>query len=131
MDDKKPFKVARQYRTHELSKTDGGVTVVVERKDGKSREYTDVKKPDAFIATVYRKDSEGAVKAVYVKSDKKFCIVVAVKDRAYATLDSPWSDHDLMKAGFKVIERYDTQAERDNAFAELKEKQKSKKGGAE
>ena len=51
------FKVARIYRKHPMSMVDGGVTVVVERTDGRVREYPDVKKPDAFIAAIWREPS--------------------------------------------------------------------------
>ena len=70
---KKTYKVNRQYRTHEYSKVDGGVTVVVEYKDKtkSAREYTDVKNPAAFIKAIYRNDVNGEVDKAYVLPDNK------------------------------------------------------------
>jgi hypothetical protein len=69
----KPLEVAKEFRTNPLSKTDGGVTVVVERKDELNGgvnilEYTDVKFPDSFIAAIHRKDTRKLVIAAYVKA---------------------------------------------------------------
>ena len=61
------FKVARIYRKHPMSMVDGGVSVVVERTDGRVREYPDVKKPDAFIAAIWRQAVDGELSRVYVK----------------------------------------------------------------
>lgn len=68
----KPLEVGREFRTNPLSKTDGGVTVIVERRnelDGGVNilEYTDVKYPDSFIKAIYRKDVRKLVIAAYVK----------------------------------------------------------------
>jgi hypothetical protein len=125
----KRFKVAREYRTHPLSKTDGGVTVVVEFKDAKkkSREYPDVKNPGTFIDAIHRKDSAGEVARAYVVVEERFLIVVDKKNRCYAKLESPWPDWDLDKAGFKPHARFLSKADRDKAWDELKSKQEEKK----
>lgn len=64
----KPFKVPKDRRTHPLSHSDGGCTVVVEYKDGKKLEYEDVKFPDHYIESVWRKDKLAQkIARVYVK----------------------------------------------------------------
>lgn len=65
---KQPMTVARDYRTHPLSKIDGGCTAVVEYKDGTSREYPDVKKYDNFVAAIWRNDN-GRIARIYAKAD--------------------------------------------------------------
>lgn len=67
MSSNRPLRVARQYRTHPDSKTDGGVTVVVVYKNGTTLEYPDVKKPDAYIAGVHRQDIACEIERAYVK----------------------------------------------------------------
>jgi uncharacterized protein YuzB (UPF0349 family) len=70
----KPIEVGREFRTNPLSKTEGGVTVVVERKNERDGgvdilEYTDVKFPDKFIEAIHRKDKYKLVIAAYVKGE--------------------------------------------------------------
>lgn len=58
----------RRSRTHPLSHTDGGVTVVVEFKDGRKIRYPDVKFPDKYIRGVWEKDRfKNVVEDVYVE----------------------------------------------------------------
>jgi hypothetical protein len=48
----KSYKVKPEYRTNPMSKKTGGVTVVVEFKDGTSLEYDNIKNPIAYINKV-------------------------------------------------------------------------------
>lgn len=46
------LKVGTEYRTNPLSYSAGGVTIVVERTDGKVLEYNDVKYPNKYIKKI-------------------------------------------------------------------------------
>lgn len=48
----KPFVVADEFRTNPLSLVEGGVTVRAEMRDGSTKDYNKVKKPDAYIITL-------------------------------------------------------------------------------
>jgi hypothetical protein len=65
------IKVQRKFRTHPMSHEDGGVIVVVERAGKKPLEYPDVKRPDAFIAAIWRNSVEGEVLKVYIKKEEE------------------------------------------------------------
>lgn len=46
------MKVGTEFRTNPLSFRGGGVTIVVERTDGRVLEYTDVKHPNKYIQKI-------------------------------------------------------------------------------
>lgn len=48
------YKVKQEYRTNDLSHKPGGVTIEVERVDGKRFEYTNVKNPNAYMSVLMR-----------------------------------------------------------------------------
>lgn len=69
----KPLTVARNFRTHPDSHTDGGVTIVVKKRGGKELKYPDVKNPKAFMKAIWRNDAAGKneVLEVYVEGETK------------------------------------------------------------
>ena len=58
------FRVGDQYRTNDLSFVPGGVTIIVDYKDGRRLEYDNIKYPKSYINKSLKNN---AVKAAYIK----------------------------------------------------------------
>lgn len=58
------FEVGDNFRTNPLSKTEGGSTVIVEKKNGQKLSYDNIKNTSAYIARVTKNDD---VLRAYVK----------------------------------------------------------------
>lgn len=125
----KHFKVERKYRTHPYSKTDGGVTVIVEFKDPDkpAREYPDVKRPGAFIKTIRMNDTWSEIAAAYIAAGDVFIIAADNKNKRYVRFESKRPDHVLRANGLEPLSRFNAVADRDAAWDALKKKKEKEK----
>jgi len=71
MESNNKFIVGREYRTNELSLTEGGSTVEV-HYENRVKVYTDVKNPTAYIRTIkaYAENKDEKIIATYVDGTK-------------------------------------------------------------
>jgi hypothetical protein len=62
-----PFKISDPYRTNPLSVESGGVSIMVEKIDGKIYEYDKIKSPWAYMKELTKNPQ---VKKCWIKNDK-------------------------------------------------------------